>query len=311
MGRFNTRVKVFPGGQVTYSFYDSGIVVGEKREQKKNPLLDLLPPDGSAGASPWLCEQKARKRARGEVYDIAKSNEWDWFVTLTLSPERVNRWDYEACCVELVKFTRLLRDRGNQYVIVPEQHENGAWHFHGLVIGDLKLIPATSYWTGELLFDKQGRQVYNIKNYKYGLNTATAVGHSGKAAHYLAKYMLKDMKIPKGKKRYWASKDLKRPEVEYTDYSVEEQDLTEDLADYSKKINMKYGKLTLCDYRSEAERNEIAERFGVLPLTMAETPDIIDENDEDDIFVQIDPRFTWKPLEGEQLEIEQNINCCP
>lgn len=304
MGRFNTRVKTFPGGQITYSFYDAGVVVGESRPPPK------LNPDHTPG-SPWLHELKARKRARGEVYDIAKSNEWDWFVTLTLSPERVNRWDYEACCEELQKFTLILRRAGNQYVIVPEQHKDGAWHFHGLIIGDLKLTPATNYWTGELLVDKQGRTIYNIRNYKYGLNTATAVGHSGKAANYLAKYMLKEMKIPKGKKRYWASKDLKRPEIEYADFSIDEQDYVEDQADYSKKIDMKFGKLTLCDYRSEAERYELAERFGVLPLTMMVAPDIIDEDDEDNIFVQLDPRFTWKPLEWEQLEIKQNINCCP
>ena len=34
-------------------------------------------------------------------------------------------------------------------------------------------------------------------------------------------------------------------------------------------------------------------------------------DDHEDIFVQIAPDFTWNPLEGEQLEIEQNINCCP
>lgn len=291
MGRFNTRLKVFPDGGHTYSFYDAGVMIGEKREK---PIRDEERPPGD----PRLIELKARKRARGEVYDLARSNLWDWFITLTLSPERVNRWDYSQCAAEVIRFTDVLRKAGNQYIIVPEQHLNGAWHFHGLVIGDLKLVPATNYHTGSFLFDSQGRQIFNIKNYKFGINTATAIGHSAKAASYIAKYMIKKMDIPKGKKRYWASKSLARPSVEYMDSSVYQQDFTEDNCDFLKKIDMKYGRLSICDFR-EDHYDHIAEF------------EEVSYDDHEDIFVQIDPAFTWKPLEGEQLEIEQNINCCP
>lgn len=290
MGRYNTRLKVYPDGGHTYSFYDFGVELGRSRE---DPPKDKERPPGD----PRMIELKARKRARSEVYDIARSNQWDWFVTLTLSPQRVDRWDYVQCVSEIMRFTDLLQKAGNQYVIVPEQHKNGAWHFHGLVIGDLKLVRAVNFHSGELLFDKKGRQLFNIRNYKYGLNTATAIGHSAKAASYIAKYMAKEMKIPKGKKRYWASKSLQRPQCEYLDSSLDQQNHTEDVCDFLKVIDGKFGRISIADFREDHYDHLVEfEELGY--------------DDHEDIFVQIAPDFTWNPLEGEQLEIEQNINCC-
>ena len=136
---------------------------------------------------------------------------------------------------------------------------------------------------------------YLIKScHKYGLNTATAIEHSGKAAGYLAKYMAKDMKIPKGKKRYWASKSLQRPTCEYSDSSYYQQDLTESICDFLKVINGKFGRVSIADFR-EDHYDHLAEFVE------------IEYDDHEDVFVQLDPFFTWEPLEGEQLEIEQNI----
>lgn len=282
MAVFNTRIKSFPGGGTTYSFYDNGVHLGARNRPQEDK------PEKEPG-DPRIIELKARKRARGEVYDLARSNVWNWFITLTLSPERVNRWDYNECAAEVMKFADLLRKSGNQYIIVPEQHKNGAWHFHGLVVGDLKLSPATNYYTGELLTDNKGRVIYNIKNYKYGLNTATAIENSEKAASYLAKYMSKEMSIPRGKKRYWASKSLKRPEVEYTDSSISDQNYLESICDFQKTIDMKFGRLSICDFREKETLNQ----------------DFIEEGfcDHEDIFSQIDPMFSWTPFEGEQLKI--------
>ena len=95
------------------------------------------------------------------------------------------------------------------YLVVPEQHKDGAFHFHGLFSG-IDYLPFT--FSGKL--DKQGRPIYNIGSYKWGFTTATKVGDSAKASSYLCKYVTKDLcAVTAGKKRYWASKNVKRPEI--------------------------------------------------------------------------------------------------
>lgn len=283
---YYTRIKYFPTGGTQHTFYDTPIFTGARKSVSKTEK----PP----GLSVERGEVLNAKRARKEVYDLARSNAFDWFVTLTMSPERVDRFDYESCVTELMKFTDVLRKAGCQWIIVPEEHEKGGWHFHGLIKGELKLKRATNYHTGEPLSDKNGRPIYNILNYKFGLNTATQIGSPERSSSYLAKYMTKEMRIPKGKKRYWASKSLKRPEVEYDNFSVEKELLVKKISPFVKTMDLKYGTMTIC------ESGELA--YG--PFYWSE------EEVEEDAFVQMSPEYGSKPFEGEQLKIEQNINSC-
>lgn len=162
-------------------------------------------------------QQVANKnQSKERVFDLARENTFDWFITLTFDPEKVNRYDYDECCKNIVLFTRALRRRDCQYVIVPELHEDGAVHFHGVVQGDLPTTRATNPYTGEFLFDFKGREIYNIPIYKWGFTTATRPDNAGAVAHYLAKYITKTVGwLPKNRKCYWASKGLKRPFLEY------------------------------------------------------------------------------------------------
>lgn len=281
---YHTRIKYFPAGGAQYAFYDTPIVTGAR---KSLPNVEKPP-----GLSIKRGEEINAKVARKAVYDLARSNEFDWFVTLTMSPERVNRMNYEACVAELMRFTDVLRKAGCQWIIVPEEHVKGGWHFHGLIKGDLKLKRATNFYTGQPLEDKSGRPIYNILNYKYGLNTATQIQSSARAATYLAKYLTKDMHIPKGKKRYWASKSLMRPEVEYDNFTINEEKLVKEICPFVKTTDLKYGKMTIC------ESGELCDD----PLQWTEEE--VDESVFDQMFVE-NPS---KPFEGEQLRIEQNIN---
>lgn len=209
-----------------------------------------------------------------------------------MSPERVNRMDYEACVAELMKFTDVLRKAGCQWIIVPEEHEKGGWHFHGLIKGNLKLKRATNHYTGEPMFTESGLPLYNILNYKYGYNTASPIGSPARTSTYLAKYLTKDMHIPKGKKRYWASKSLMRPEVEYDNFTISEENLVKEICPFVKTADLKYGKMTICEDEGLAHD----------PLQWTE------EEVDESVFVQMSSKNSLKPFEGEQLRIEQNIN---
>lgn len=155
--------------------------------------------------------RQSRARSINAIYDIARSNFWDWFVTFTFNSDKVDRYDYQACSKKLSNWFTITRRICSDmvYLVVPEQHKDGAFHFHGLFSGidSLNFVPSGKY-------DKENRMIYNIGSYKWGFTTATKVGDSSKASGYLCKYISKDLcAVTAGKKRYWASRNARRPEV--------------------------------------------------------------------------------------------------
>ena len=51
-------------------------------------------------------------------------------------------------------FTDIMRHNGNGWLIVPEQHKDGAYHFHALVAGPLSLAEAINPHNGQKILDK-------------------------------------------------------------------------------------------------------------------------------------------------------------
>lgn len=156
------------------------------------------------------------KRARQNVYNIAKSNHFDYFVTFTFDPAKVNSFDYDDCVTAVRQWMDINRKKGVQWLIVPEQHESGRFHFHALVAGSLSLTPAVHPQTGMFLLDKSGRMIYNLGDFGFGFTTATEISDPKRTASYLSKYLTKDLVVPKGRKRYWASNSLSRPLDDYS-----------------------------------------------------------------------------------------------
>lgn len=203
--RWNVRIKTYSDGKQQYLVSEFPV--------KKAVFDKEVVHDGSAVEKK---EVENQARAIQNIYDLARGVKWDWFITLTFSSENVDRFNYSACSELVLKFTQSLRWYNCKYLIIPEQHKKGSWHFHGLVKGELPVKIAKSAKTGKTLIDNNGRLVYNVVNFKVGFTTATKIGDSDRAVSYLTKYLTKDkmVKVPKGKKRYWASRGLPKPEVE-------------------------------------------------------------------------------------------------
>lgn len=146
------------------------------------------------------------------IYDIARSNRWDWFLTFTFSPEKVDRFNYSDCSNKLSQWLKNMHKRcpGMVYLVVPEKHKSGAYHFHGLFanVDDMEFVASG-------VRDKSGNMVYNVDKYKFGFTTATKIGDCHRASSYLCKYITKELcAVTMGKKRYWVSRNVKRPEIE-------------------------------------------------------------------------------------------------
>lgn len=188
------------------------------------------------------------KRAQQKVYDIARSNSFTHFITLTFDPEKVDSYDYSACCSSLLSFTKLLNRHACTYVLVSEKHESGRYHFHGLItLGSLSLSRAASPYDGSFLSDEQGRVIYNLPQYNLGFSTATEISDSARTASYLSKYLTKELSVPKGKKCYWASRSCERPLVTRVNLSEDELPSYVEGSRFVKVINNDYGDFLIAE----------------------------------------------------------------
>lgn len=160
----------------------------------------------------WNNEETKRisfSRTKKNIYYIARSNVWEWFVTFTISPEKADRYDYKECKKKITKWLNNQKERyapDLYYLVVPEQHKDGAWHFHGLLGGCAGLVFSDSG-----LFTNDKQPIYNIDSYKLGFSTATAVRDTNKVSGYICKYITKDLcGVLDGRNRYFVSKGINR-----------------------------------------------------------------------------------------------------
>lgn len=230
---WNVRVKTYPDGKQQYFLSELPI---KQTVHRKEAVRD--------GSKVELKEEENQSRAIQRIYDLARSTKWDWFINLTFSPEEVDRFDYDAVSKLMVLYTRSLRYYNCLYLVIPEQHKKGSWHFHGLVKGDFPKVKAVNPHTGKFILDNHGRQVYNITNFKVGFTQATQIGDSDRSVTYLTKYITKGkmMKIPKGRNRFWASRKLPEPEVETYLGSLEEAAMLLNCCRYKKEIQGKFSR---------------------------------------------------------------------
>lgn len=239
---YNHVIKTYPDGTIQHFFYHKA------REHDFEKLNNGKKNNKKDGSTIKRKEVDNNKRAKQAVYDYARSNDFDWFVTLTLDPSKCNRFDYDSCRNELKRFTKYLTESGFKYLIVPEQHENGAFHFHGLIQGNLPVVPALNVKTHDVIDG-----VYWIKNYDSGFTTATKIIDRGKTATYITKYLTKDLQVPKGRKRYWNSSGLNKPVKEYCHEFLNSEQLIwlQELADYRKTFKCEFGDIELLEFHCE------------------------------------------------------------
>ena len=115
---------------------------------------------------------------------------------------------------------RRLALANNFQYFVPEQHKDGAFHFHGFMVGTgLKAEDSGIRW--------EGRPVYNLPQWPYGFTTAQQLyGEYTAAVGYCCKYIGKqEGQRPLGR-WYYSGGAIAKPEKTYTtmDYRSLAQD---------------------------------------------------------------------------------------
>ena len=164
------------------------------------------------------------KRAKDQIFDYVLNNDFDYFFTDTIDPDKLDSKAPKELLKPVQKWLKNMVQRYNmQYIMIAERHKKGGIHFHGLMRADnLKLIDSgTKLYKGhkkpisneraEQLGLYEGRTVYNLKTWSFGFTTCVPlVGDRMNTAFYVTKYITKDCKKIFGK-FFWHSRDLKKP----------------------------------------------------------------------------------------------------
>lgn len=172
--------------------------------------------------------ERSLKRAKERIFDMAYINDFKFFVTVTFDTKIVDSSNIKDVIKKLRSWLCNQKQRyGMEYILVPEYHKKGGIHCH-LLITDYPIellqhakkhkkggeIVYNKDGTPKLMYTSKGQPIYNMLGWKYGFSTCIpiykAVNDSNvKLAHYITKYMTKDVHKIFGK-FYWSSKGLKR-----------------------------------------------------------------------------------------------------
>lgn len=189
---FNT-IKEYPD-MIKIMIYNDPIRVSHssKRKRRKNPEIS----DASI------------IRTKTMLSDLCICNNFELFCTFTFDPKRfdsssigsvkryINTWCHNA---------KSRHSKQLEYLIVPERHKSGAFHLHALIKGYNGRLRDSGHTQG-------GRTIYNIPNWSFGFSTAVKIDNQEAVSYYIRKYITKDMVLFPGKKRYFCSQGLIRPE---------------------------------------------------------------------------------------------------
>lgn len=178
------------------------------------------PEDGRAKPTPREAGKKSEgadmersmRRARAKLRRLALANGFEYFVTLTLDPAKIDRYDGAAVTKALGRWCdNMVRRHGLRYILVPERHKDGAFHFHGFMAGSGLVAQASGV-------EWDGRPVYNLPQWSLGFTTAQKLyGDYHAAVGYCCKYIGKQGgERPLGR-WYYSGGALQEPQKLYAD----------------------------------------------------------------------------------------------
>ena len=124
-------------------------------------------------------------RAKSKIREYALCNPWSYFVTLTIDSKKQDRYNVDEYVRDLgVWIGNYNKKYGCKlsYLLIPEQHKDGAWHMHGLFGG---VAPDS------LITNKHGYCDMPYYSQRFGYISLSPVRDSVRTASYITKYVAK------------------------------------------------------------------------------------------------------------------------
>jgi hypothetical protein len=147
-------------------------------------------------------------RASTKIFEIALCNDWNFFFTGTISPEKYDRSNFDVFYKDFSKWLSNYNYKNNysiKYLIIPELHvDKKNWHMHGLIANLPREI---------LKINKFGYLDWQDYSEKFGYCSFADVYDNKGISLYVTKYIRKDVfdsSLQIGKHSYYCSKGLKR-----------------------------------------------------------------------------------------------------
>lgn len=148
-------------------------------------------------------------RAKATVREYALCNEWDWWCTFTINAEKCERYNLEEFYKKFSEFIhgynkRKMDEDKVKYLLVPEQHKDGAWHMHGFIKGIAEK---------DLYINNKGYMTWKQYENKFGFISMDKIKNLDRSSSYILKYMTKedDKNVTEiNKHLYYCSKGLNK-----------------------------------------------------------------------------------------------------
>ena len=157
-------------------------------------------------------------RAKSRIRELALCNDWSHFVTLSLNGNKIDRYDLDGYIKRLGKWVHHYNRKYNtklKYLLIPEQHKDGAWHIHGLMNG---LSPES------LIKNQYGYLDMPFYKDRFGYISLSPIKDHKRVASYITKYVAKALQataIDLCKHSFYSSQGLKGGKLIHEDFAVE------------------------------------------------------------------------------------------
>ena len=140
-------------------------------------------------------------RTRRNIREIALCNQFEYFVTLTISSELGDRYSLDDCQNKLKKILKKIKrnNKDFRYIFITEKHKDGAFHFHGLVSN-----------FDDLYINDNGYYCSYIFSKELGFNSFSKIKDYTKCCNYITKYITKDCVKNSHNQVYISSRGLKK-----------------------------------------------------------------------------------------------------
>lgn len=280
--------------------YENGLyrVVRNKRiyasvyHPKKDSESSIVP-DGKFAS--------ALSRAKSTAREYGLCNRWDYFVTLTLDKQKVDRYDLVPFLREFFQWIQNENKKGAniEYLLVPEQHKDGAWHLHGLMRG-IDVSPQPPGTPRDIV--ATGYDCWLPFSLRYGFSTVSPVVSNVGCGFYITKYITKSLAglaSLKGIHCYYHSRGLRKSIVVGFRYSY--SDILNRCAKYETKwCNFGFFKVDEID-RVAALLDDFGDSFQRFVVCDPSSGDVVAVSSASD------PAAFWEIILGDQLQFYEDM----
>ena len=96
---YNVKIIRYPT-ETSIRLYSKEVKTSQKENKKTKNYKSVFTPDKDNEHAQTV----SQNRSINKIYELMRSNMWEYFITLTFNPDKIDRFDYNACSGALVRW---------------------------------------------------------------------------------------------------------------------------------------------------------------------------------------------------------------